>query len=341
MGLGTTLGRYVAPRGTENLPRWDGRTRGRYEVWYLTLNAPAEHAAFWLRYTLYAPDQEEAFSELWGHFFDARQPEKSFGLRERFPRDAFSLGGDGLIRMGRAWLREGRALGGLSGQGHALEWDLHFTPSTTAFFSAPFFLRRAVEARRSNWCVPNPDLEYQGHVVVDGRRFELAAAPGQQAHTFGRQHPRAWAWGCCNTFDGGAPVVFQGIAPTLSVGGWTPTPTLVYVRYDGVDYACNSLVTVGLTAHSEIAFPQWRFSCKGGDLAFRGRLWGEPGRFLQVEYHDPDGTPLYCCNSEVASLELEVSRRGHHIDTLRASGTAGLEFTSRQRRAEIPLCPGP
>ena len=69
MDLANALGRYVVKRGRENLPAWDG-ARGRYEVWYLTFNAP--FGAFWLRYTLEAPDQGEPYGELWGHYFDAR-----------------------------------------------------------------------------------------------------------------------------------------------------------------------------------------------------------------------------------------------------------------------------
>jgi hypothetical protein len=55
---------------------------------------------------------------------------------------------------------------------------------------------------------------------------------------------------------------------------------------------------------------------------------------LQVEYRDPDGEPLYCINSEVASLKLRLFRRVHavrwrHVETITALGTAHLEHASR------------
>ncbi len=77
MSLANALGGYVVPRGRENLPAWGRPHPGRYEVWYLTLNAPEQGAAFWLRYTLDAPDHGEPHAELWGHVFDAREPARS------------------------------------------------------------------------------------------------------------------------------------------------------------------------------------------------------------------------------------------------------------------------
>ena len=52
--------------------RWDRASRGRYEVWHLTVNHRGSGLGAWIRYTLEAPDQGHAarvggehFREVW------------------------------------------------------------------------------------------------------------------------------------------------------------------------------------------------------------------------------------------------------------------------------------
>ncbi len=330
------LGGYVVPRGSENLPRWDGR-RGRYEVWYLTLNAPG--AAFWLRYTLDAPRAGAPHAELWGHFFDDRAPERSFGLRRRVGADAFALRGPSILRIGDAELAEGRARGALDGHRHALSWDLAFEPSPAAVFIAPRWLRPALDRRATNWCVPNPDLRFRGRIEADGAVFDLQGAPGQQAHLFGARHAERWSWVHCNAFAGDRRAVVEGVAATVRLGPASRTVTAVYVRHGGRDYVGQAMPGA-LHATSDRAFPEWGFTARAGDAILYGRARADPARMLQVEYADPDGTPSFCCNSELGDLTLEI-RRGETIELLSARGTAHVEFGDRARRPDVPLCPGP
>jgi hypothetical protein len=333
------VGKNLVPRGDENRPVWDGRSRGLYEAWFLTFNVPEEKAAFWLRYSLDAPDEGAAHAELWGHFFDAREPAKSFGIRSRAERDGFELGtGGGFIRMGAAALAEGYATGATAAHGHTLSWELSFEPGATAYFLTPAPIRPFIMKRRTNWCVPNLNVRYRGRVNIDGRELALGGVPGQQSHLFGRRHASRWVWLHCNAFDGGRDALIEGIAPVLGKSG-RPI-TVIYIRYRGRDYLC-ALPKSLVVARSESAFPEWTFECRTDGLEFVGRARASLDRMLQVQYADPDGTPSFCCNSEIADLEIEVKQRGAVIDTLRATGTANLEFGEHAARADIPLCPGP
>ncbi|MHB8419611.1 MAG: tocopherol cyclase family protein [Myxococcales bacterium] len=337
MGLANAVGGYLVPRGRENLPAWGAPRRGRYEVWYLTLSAPEQGAAFWFRYTLDAPDQGEPHAELWGHCFDAREPARSFGLRRRVSGAELALGGEKLVRIGDAALAEGHASGALSGAGHELSWDLGFTPSARALFMMPRGLRGAIAGRATNWCVPNPDVRYHGRVVADGRAFDLAGAPGQQAHLFGRRHAEAWAWLHCNAFDGDRRAVVEAVSARVALGGLRRDVTLVYVHHGGRDFLCQALPgALGNAGEREL--PSFRFGARAGGLTFSGHARGDLSKMLQVAYEDPDGTASYCCNSELADLTLEV-RRGSSAELLVATGTAHLEFGGRERNEALPLCP--
>ncbi len=333
------LGGYVVPRGRENAPRWDGRRRGRYEVWYLTFNVPGSRRAYWLRYTLDAPDAGPVHSELWGHAFDGGAPERAFGLRRRVGPDGLALGGSQLVRIGEAELGEGRARGALEGHGHSLSWDLSFEPSAAAVFIAPRWLRPVLERRATNWCVPNGDVRFRGEVVADGERIAFSGAPGQQAHLYGRRHAERWAWLHCNAFDGDRRAVVEGVAATVRLGGAAKTVTAIYVRHGGRDYVAQALPRA-LWATSEAAFPSFRFRAAANGVTIEGHARAAPDRMLQVAYEDPDGTPSYCANSEVGDLTIEL-RRGNGVELLTATGTAHVEFGGRERRPDIPLCPGP
>ncbi|HSE96935.1 MAG TPA: hypothetical protein VLD57_01610, partial [Blastocatellia bacterium] len=70
---------------SDNLCRWDGRSSGHFEVWFLTLNHRAERKGFWLRYTLESPRATgrllrqsgsllQSSAGLWAAVFDASSP---------------------------------------------------------------------------------------------------------------------------------------------------------------------------------------------------------------------------------------------------------------------------
>ncbi|MHB8879745.1 MAG: hypothetical protein ACYC8T_39155, partial [Myxococcaceae bacterium] len=199
-------------------------------------------------------------------------------------------------------------------------------------------LRPLLGKKRTNWGVPNIDVRYRGKVVADGRTFELSGAPGQQAHLYGHKHADNWSWLHCNTFDHGRGALVEGLA--AGVPGTNRVLTTLYVRYEGQDYFCNALPLAALN-RTEHQFPVWRFWARSGATEFIGEARARPEQMLQVKYEDPDGAPSFCANSELSDLSLEVRRWGRPVDRLTATGTAHLEFGSRQQWSGVPLCPGP
>ena len=53
-----------------------------------------------------------------------------------------------------------------------------------------------------------------------------------------------------------------------------------------------------------------------------------------MTYHDPDGAPAYCYNSEVATMRLDVmhrsGRRWTTAETLHSDGCAHFEYAQRK-----------
>jgi hypothetical protein len=62
---------------------------------------------------------------------------------------------------------------------------------------------------------------------------------------------------------------------------------------------------------------------------------------VQVRYEDPDGSPRYCVNTEIADLGIEIYKRSdtgwRHHASLTALRSAGLEFGRRQQFPELDV----
>lgn len=325
--------RIVVAKGDTNHLKWDGQP-GHYEAWFLTLNAPPERLGFWLRYTLDAPLTKAPFRELWAHVFDAAAPERSFGVRTRFPVDGPVASPHELFSAPGSALQEGRARGRAEGGGHVVEWDLAYDPDPCSAFLAPYLFRK-LGILKTALVLANPDARYRGRIAFDGREVSLVRAPGGQTHLWGTRHLDRWAWGHCNAFSGRDDCSLDGVAGYVSRLGRElgPLPAL-YVRYRGLDYCLNALPRL-LRARSEVGFPAWSFEGQARGLRFKGAFSAPAERFLQVRYEDPDGTPSHCANTEVADLTLEVFKDGHPLDRLTARGTAHLEFGARKPLPQV------
>jgi hypothetical protein len=97
-------------------------------------------------------------------------------------------------------------------------------------------------------------------------------------------------------------------------------------------------------ARSRFGLTTWRFEARDGRRRIVGEVDAPRKTLAGVTYHDPDGRPAYCYNSEVASMRLSVwdrTARGRFgwtlRDTLVAGGRAHFEYGQRQSVADIQL----
>jgi hypothetical protein len=247
-----------------------------------------------------------------------------------------------LVRIGDAWLSDDHLEGEVVTNGRSLAWSLDLEPAGRTFQHLPSIVRHRIDRRVSTVCSPNLSVPFSGEVKLDGAVLEFDRELGSQSHRWGRRHSPSWAWAHCSEFAGAPDTAFEGLAARASVGPVpAPTTTFLYLRHEGEDIALNDLRGAVFGSKSRYLLPTWAFTAHN-DL---WRIVGA-GRFkiadaVQVEYADPDGTPRFCANSEIADLAIELYKKTpagwRHERSLTSLGRAHLEFGRRQAFPELPV----
>ncbi len=95
---------------------------------------------------------------------------------------------------------------------------------------------------------------------------------------------------------------------------------------------------------SGFGLTEWRFDARDGRRRVVASVQAPRASLVGVTYHDPDGAPAYCYNSEVATMRLDVlhrAARGRHgwlpRETLLADGRAHFEYAQRRPMPGLDL----
>lgn len=81
----------------------------------------------------------------------------------------------------------------------------------------------------------------------------------------------------------------------------------------------------------------WRFGGKSKEYTFEGEVYTRGKNFVGVGYTDPGGEKLWCYNTKVADMKINVYYRGRQVDELVAEKGAALEFVSREKNNAVPV----
>ncbi|MEZ4404276.1 MAG: tocopherol cyclase family protein [Kofleriaceae bacterium] len=324
----------AASTEADNLARWDGHRAGFYEVWFITCTDPRTGDGYWIRYVIEAPRPgvDEAHGLLWFARTSATDPTRTFGIHRRIPiASVRTETAPFAVALGAARLGHGHATGALSGDGHAVEWDLRWTPGTRTLHQLPAVMYRRGGLGETTVLSPSVDVAVAGTVTVDGARLELAGAPAGQTHLWGTKHAARWAWAHCNAFDDRPGVAFELLhARLVRRGVALPPLTVAVLRLPDEELALNRFDQALLAGPAELATGRVKFRAGGLTVRLDGELTCRPDDLLRVHYHDPDGDERWNHFTPLGDLRLTVSRRVRGrwkvTDTLTAARRAAFEI---------------
>jgi hypothetical protein len=317
---------------------WDGTRRGHYEVWYLTVNHAPTDTGFWIRYTLEAPldGHGDPYACLWFARFDARRPERGFGIHRRFPISSLTATADPFaVDIASARLTSTGARGELAGDGHAAAWDLRWPAASYVHRHLPDVMYRRGGVGETTVKSPNLAVPMTGTITVDGETFALSDEPGGQTHLWGRKHAFAWAWGRCAGFAERSDAVVETLSVKLRRRNVTlPNLTMLTVRLGEEVLAFNQFRH---TAVNRASWETGQYTFSGVNRAARveGEFTCRPDDLILAPYEDPDGEPSWCANTIIGDARLIISRRNgfgwREDEVLTAAHRAHFETGSRAR----------
>ena len=294
-----------------NHRHWAADKRGAYEVWYTTWNHPQTDQGFWLRFITEAPSQglgSHAHGELWFARFDPKRPDRTFGIHKRFP-DVDAQTSPFALAIGGSRFAHDHSLGQLSGDGHEVRWDLRWEPSARVLRLLPDVMYARGGLGETTVQSPNPRVPLSGTLVVDGETLEFDRAIAGQTHLWGTKHAYSWTWGRCAEFNGAPDALLELLGVRLQRRAFTlPPMTLVALDLDGEQYRLNQFRHVagntGTWTTGRVNFSAWSPTVK-----IEGELTCSPDQLVNAPYLDPDGTQVFCANTEIGDARVVVYKR--------------------------------
>jgi hypothetical protein len=315
----------------DNVHRVAGRA-GVYEVWFLTFTDPVTGRGYWIRSTYLAPKRGLPSAGVWFARFDPADPSLSFGIHRRSDTWAFSSSQFD-VRVDGTFMASGMAQGSVEGGGHHASWELEYPTEGDTYHLLPEPLYRGslIPTRPLS---PNVDTRVSGWVSVDGQRSDLSKVPAQQGHVWGERHALRWAWAHCSGFIAEEAVVHAVTAQGRRGPMRTPFLTFAGVCWDG-----RWIRLTRVARKPDFGLGTWRVDLESRRYRLTGRIEAPSMALLRARYVDPDGTPRYVHNSEIASCRLALFERRaggfDEIALLESRGTTHAEWAGRTPAPQV------
>jgi hypothetical protein len=302
----------------------DPGTPGWYEVFYVTA-ALGGGRAVWLRWTLLRPRAGAPTCSLWACAFSGSK-RRWFAARRTLDATSWVPRPQGGVRVGDAEVGPDGCSGDIAdASGRAMRWELRWRPTAqpAAFF--PAALERAAGGATFPIAAV-PMARAGGWVEIDGERIEVDGMPAEQSHLFGGRHAHRWGWvhalGFEDDDDGFLTLIW---ARPQRAGGRIPAASALLLRVDGEAHRSAGLRAVRWRDRAGDAVT---FSGRAGAARVEGTVRAHGDRLTGVTYHDPDGSEVFCANTEVAQLEATIVV-GERRRTVRCAAACGFERGAR------------
>ena len=316
------------------------QSTGHYENFLLRANHPTKSIAFWVKYSVFSPDNhpENAMGEVWAAYFDGETC-SHFVVKEEFPISQCRFDRNGFnISINEAQLNSGMFKGiGRHGD-YILAWEMDYSGTDRPIFLLPKNLYHTSFPKAKS-LVALPMASFNGLLVVNSNEVFISDWIGSQNHSWGVQYPDVFAWGQVAGFDN-SPNTFLEIATArLKVAPiWSPVLTFLVLRYQGKDYCLNSMPQ-SIKAKGVFDYFQWRFSTEDDQIKIEGTIWAPKNYFIGFISKNPTGDVKQCLNTQLASCTLSVTLKENLSNRIKleTKHRAAFEIITDDKSHHIPM----
>ncbi len=316
-----------------NATRSRART-GTYEAWYLSVADPGKRKGYWIRYTSFNPArgvQDEAHSALWAFRFDHEDPTSNWGAKESYPLRALDVQSRPFVlRLGGALMAHDGCSGEVRSERGTMSWDLRWDSREQPFpFVRPPWHAVSTFANIG----AQPAIKVFGTIAVNGRLEHIEHLPGGQGHTWGSSHALEWNWGFASGpdfwMDGGTSRVRSRLGREL-----TGTAIGAHVREQR--FLLNRLIPV-LGTRGPIAADSWTAEARLGARRLHVEVTPRRSDLIGVTYADPRGGSRVCYHTEVADLELRLTKGDEVVARIRRPAATAFEYGTESPVPGLPV----
>lgn len=328
---------------------------GLYEVWYIIIDDLEREEAYWIRYSMMCPQNQELAKKstilledidaigggamLWFGYFSVKNPEANFMIKKKYSINLLKeTTSEYIVKIADAELTMDGANGLFKTQkGKEVSWDLKFSKLIESYISVPEI---AYKMKLSNTLLigSHPNIRISGNITVDGIRKDLGTVPGIQYHTFGDGYKIPWEWVSIHTFKD-RPNAFLDIGYKINKGS--------IGFYDGITeyFIWNQKPLKKFAMMKKLSrtksLTNFKFKVDYEGILLSGEIKVPQEKLLGIEYKGPQGESFYCYNSEIASAELNIlimNRQGTVIkdQDYVASNSVAFETVYNEPQPGIP-----
>lgn len=312
--------------------------KGHYESWFLRANAPDAARAFWIRYTLFVPENSRrpSLGELWAIWFDGDR-NQVVAVKDELPLDDCEFAAETMdVRIGQSRLGQ-RALNGRAELGdNRISWSLSHEGGTEALLFLPENLYQA-SLPKAKSVVSRPLVTFQGELHVNGERHDISGWRGSENHNWGSKHTDQYAWGQVAGFEGRPDAFLECITARVRIGP-VPSPWLTIACLKlGDETLCFNRIGTALKARGRYEFFDWQWRTAAGGDTLEAHINAPREHFAALTYYNPPGGAKTCLNSKIARCELSLQRASGEQILLHSPHGAAFEILTDSNRHGVPM----
>lgn len=282
--------------------KWErDRQRPVVESLFLKITIPDTKLAVWLRYTI-TKTRSLAHGALWAVLTDAKETR---AVRQAFPMDQVIFSRRRFfLRIGKAKISTGRAVGEVADGQNRLLWDLGFETPAPFFRHFPMDILYRMPFPEVKLVSPYVSTLFYGTLTLNGSRIELNGAPGMIGHNWtNKTFPHEWLWIHCNRFKQGQDTVLEIAASRLRPK--LPFIAVGFLRTRGQETLFNSPLSI---LHNRVNRDgdSIRISLQNHEQRVEATIRNPDLPPVQLCYVAPDDSTGLCLNSPGANIQLAL-----------------------------------